>query len=649
MLLTYLFCKFIELFNLGTGKSTTLVSILNALHLRQYQEYYNAIEKIITESTGSETYYEELAALNKAAEVKPRILVCAPSNAGIDNVVLKIMSDKFVDGQGGKYSPNIIRVGAGTTNPKCESVSLKRKVDAIIETGSNITKLEQIISAGRQKLKTIQNEIKKLRARIVAMVECCPYAISADWEIRIDEASFDSSGRVVFVNHNKKTTTFDIPAPKQPHETACDITQMPHYRSLLKSLTKYVERHNNETSNLEKYIVVQNAATAKMEGQTDDSIVPQLETHVLNSSHIVLTTLGSSGGRAVESANKFKVVVIDEAAQSAEPSTLVALLLGSSHAILVGDPQQLPATIFSVSGRSTKYDRSLFQRLEEGGHKVHLLNTQYRMNPVISEFPRHIFYEGMLLDGPNVQQPDYGGNLKILIRTKFPYIQPFNIFDLDSKEEREGTSLANKSEAQLVLQLYRTLDRETDGLVAKSRVAIITPYSQQVSLLHRIFSERYGTTYQSRVEISSVDGFQGREANIVIFSCVRAGGSKGIGFLSDVQRMNVALTRAKHFLFVIARKKSIMVNPYWRKLVGYAKSKNAIIQVPIIQKQHSKPVATLKSSLIKSPSRKKVSFGGEDKRLYDINSNPHINNEEEADMFPDLTKLVPMLQTTDTI
>ena len=156
-----------------------------------------------------------MAALNKAAEVKPRILVCAPSNAGIDNVVLKIMSDKFVDGQGGKYSPNIIRVGAGTTNPKCESVSLKRKVDAIIEAGSDTTKLEQIISAGRQKLKTIQKEIHKLRARIIAMVECCPYAISADWEIRIDEASFDSSGRVVFVNHTKKTTTFDIPAPKQ--------------------------------------------------------------------------------------------------------------------------------------------------------------------------------------------------------------------------------------------------------------------------------------------------------------------------------------------------------------------------------------------------------------------------------------------------
>lgn len=143
----------------------------------------------------------------------------------------------------------------------------------------------------------------------------------------------------------------------------------------------------------------------------------------------------------------------------------------------------------------------MFQRLEESGHEVHLLNTQYRMNPVISEFPRHMFYEGMLLDGPNVQQPDFGGELKSMIRSKFPYVQPMCIFDLDSKEERDGTSLSNRSEAQLVVQLYRTLDRETNGLLAKSRVAIITPYSQQAALLRRLFQDRYGDSYQTRVEI----------------------------------------------------------------------------------------------------------------------------------------------------
>jgi len=79
-----------------------------------------------------------------------------------------------------------------------------------------------------------------------------------------------------------------------------------------------------------------------------------------------------------------------------------------------------------------------------------------------------------------------------------------------------------------------------------------------------------------------VDAFQGREANIVIFSAVRAAGSRGIGFLSDVRRMNVALTRAKHFLFVIARCESVVVNPYWADLVNHARETNAVVRVPMI-------------------------------------------------------------------
>jgi len=589
----------------GTGKSTTLVSTLNALHLRQYQEYYTTIERVTTEEDTLEDY-ELLASLNKAAKVKPRILVCAPSNAAIDNVIVKIMSDRFVDGKGSKYSPSIVRVGAGSTNPKVSSVGLKDVVNRIIEEGSDVNKLEEIISNGRRELGRLQKEIQKLRARIRAIVDASPYAISSDWEIRIDEENFERTGRVFFVNHRHKTTTFDVPPKNRPIETPANIQRMPHYRKLLDSLTKFVEKHNTDSSNLEKYIILQNIATAKAVGE--ETHFDQLENHVLNSSHIVLTTLGSAGSRIVEEGRKFEVVVIDEAAQSSEMSTLSALQFGSSHAVLVGDPQQLPATIFSVSGRSTKFDRSLFQRLEEAGHEVHMLNVQYRMHPVISAFPRHIFYGGMLLDGPNVQSPDFGGELKDVITTKFPHFQQFNMLDLDSKEERDGTSLSNRDEAELVLHLYRTIDQESEGLVAQTRVAIITPYSQQVSLLHRMFEEAYGASYATRVEISTVDAFQGRESSIVIYSCVRAGDKgSGIGFLSDVQRMNVALTRAKNFLFVIARRRSIMVNPYWRDLISYAREKNAIIQVPINRQLRSR-----------------------------------TNNNERMELFPNLVRLAPV-------
>lgn len=154
--------------------------------------------------------------------------------------------------------------------------------------------------------------------------------------------------------------------------------------------------------------------------------------------------------------------------------------------------------------------------------------------------------------------------------------------DLDSREERGGTSLANSSEAHLAVHLYSSLRDVTRGLSAQARVAVITPYSQQANLLRRYFRDLLGENYAKFVEVNTVDAFQGREAKIVIFSAVRAAGSHGIGFLSDVRRMNVALTRAKSFLFVIARCESIIVNPYWKDLVEHARATHAVVRVPIL-------------------------------------------------------------------
>lgn len=154
--------------------------------------------------------------------------------------------------------------------------------------------------------------------------------------------------------------------------------------------------------------------------------------------------------------------------------------------------------------------------------------------------------------------------------------------DIDSAEERGGRSLSNSTEAAFAVHLHSLLVRITQGQVTQSRVAVITPYSQQVSLLRRVFREKLGKSYERLVEINTVDAFQGREANVVIFSAVRAAGSHGVGFLSDVRRMNVALTRAKHLLIVIARCESIVVNPYWKDLVEHAKASNAVINVPLI-------------------------------------------------------------------
>ena len=545
--------------------------MLNSLHIRQYNKYYEEVRRIAAQTTGSRQ-----AALELARKAKPRLLVCAPSNAAVDNIILKIMEDGFIDGQGRRYNPSMIRVGVGQSDA-VRAVSLATKVDSILADHADIGRLEASVAGYRVELSRITTDISGLRRRLHAIQHASPYPLSKNWEIRVDEDSFDETGRVYFVNHKEEMTTYEVPPPPEPGETHFPSTSMPEYRAYLSRIVKLVESYFSIKSNLEQCTIIKSAFD---NGANNIEMRMNLETHVLNSVHMVMTTLGTAGNRTLEATDKFEVVVCDEAAQSVEPACLSALQLGSRHAVLVGDPQQLPATIFNVSGRNSKYDRSLFQRLEEAGQPVYMLKEQYRMHPKISHFPRHIFYGGALLDGPNVRHSDYGNPLRGVLCRSVPTFQPLTILDLDSREERGGTSLSNLSEAKLAVYLYQQLKVHSRSLSSSSRVAVITPYAQQSKLLRNLFSDALGPRYEDAVEVNTVDGFQGREANIVIFSAVRAAGSKGIGFLSDVRRMNVALTRAKHFLFVIARCQSIVVNPYWRDLVQHARESRAVVSVP---------------------------------------------------------------------
>lgn len=187
------------------------------------------------------------------------------------------------------------------------------------------------------------------------------------------------------------------------------------------------------------------------------------------------------------------------------------------------------------------------------------------------------------MDGPNVRDPNYGNPLLETVRRSVANFNPFTILNLDSKEEKVGTSLSNPTEARLAVFLFEQLKQFSRGIATKSRIAIITPYAQQSRLLKQTFADSIGPDFEKFVEVNTVDAFQGREANIVIFSAVRASGSKGIGFLSDVRRMNVALTRAKNFLFVIARVESIIQNPYWKDLVEHARETSAVVHVPAMR------------------------------------------------------------------
>jgi len=385
-----------------------------------------------TQSTGATK-----EALTNAAKMKPRLLVCAPSNNAIDNVIQKIMEGGFIDGAGGRYNPSIVRVGIGQSDG-VKDVSLASKVNELMAEMEDPGKIQGAVGGFKSELSRLQIEIHSFRCRLMAMLRACDYPLPTEWEIRCDDVF-----KITFVNHLERRTTYECPPPPEPGESFRPVKSQPEYKLYQARLVKLVDRFASISSKLERYGLLK---------KSNDNLRLLIETHILDTTHVVLTTLGTAGCLALESSAKFEVVVVDEAAQSVEPATLVALQLGSSHSILVGDPQvrsycvllcqaihtclviffmsiqhpthgslqQLPATIFSVSGRTTKYDRSLFQRLEEAGHEVHLLDTQYRMHPQISKFPRNIFYGGYLKDGENVSNPSYGNPLLERVRRKLP-------------------------------------------------------------------------------------------------------------------------------------------------------------------------------------------------------------------------------------
>jgi senataxin len=298
---------------------------------------------------------------------------------------------------------------------------------------------------------------------------------------------------------------------------------------------------------------------------------------ILDSAHVICATLSGSGHDMFQNLNiEFETVVVDEAAQCVEASALIPLKYGCAKCILVGDPKQLPPTVFSKEASRFQYEQSLFVRLQMNAPTdVHLLDTQYRMHPEISQFPSTTFYDGRLLDGPGMDQS-----------RKRPWhstalLGPYRFFDVQGQHQAapKGHSLINIAEIEVALHLYDRLTNDfSDVFDFNAKVGIITPYKSQLAELKSRFILQYGQIIQDNVEFNTTDAFQGRECDVIIFSCVRASPSGGVGFLRDIRRMNVGLTRAKSSLWVLGNSSSLMRGEFWGKLIEDAKARGRFSQ-----------------------------------------------------------------------
>ncbi|XP_065871329.1 uncharacterized protein [Euphorbia lathyris] len=272
-------------------------------------------------------------------------------------------------------------------------------------------------------------------------------------------------------------------------------------------------------------------------------------------------------------------LVIDEAVQLKECESVIPLqLCGIRHAILIGDERQLPALVESNVSCEAGFGRSLFERLSSLGHPKHLLNMQYRMHPAISHFPNSTFYSNNILDAPNVKAKSY--TKQYLPGPMFGPYSFINVFGGREVMDDVGHSRLNTVEVAIVSKLLRSLYKAWNGSKENISIGVISPYAAQVVAIQDKLGRQFETNAGFSVKVRSVDGFQGGEEDIIIMSTVRANRGGAIGFMSNYQRINVALTRARHCLWILGNERTLINSEsIWTNIVNDAKKRNCFFNV----------------------------------------------------------------------
>ncbi|GAA5985688.1 hypothetical protein JCM10908_007072 [Rhodotorula pacifica] len=446
-----------------------------------------------------------------------KVLLCAPSNAAVDEVAKRLKEGvRLMDGS--LYMPKVVRIGADSA----VDVAVKDVfIDELVERATSGNRSNSGSSEAQAKMQTVRAEIDSLRV-----------------ERDIKQAEMDS-----VANNEYRRGEINL--------------------ELRKIKTRIFDLSQQLDSEKDK---------AQQSRRAMDAEQRKMRLKILSEADVICSTLSGAGhDYMAQLPFDFETVIIDEAAQSIELSSLIPLKYGCSKCILVGDPLQLPPTVISAVASRNGYNRSLFVRvMERGPQAVHLLSIQYRMHPNISAFPSAAFYQSRLSDGPDMHkktlQPWHANAL-------FP---PYAFLHVEGREQvGRQHSYTNPVEAATAAAIFDRLRRDYPTIDFSYRIGIVTPYKGQVGELKRTFRHRYGEEILSKIAFNTVDGFQGQEKDIIILSCVRGGSAdKGVGFLADTRRMNVALTRARSSIWILGDAVKLRSNQYWNQLIADAEARN---------------------------------------------------------------------------
>ncbi|KAL8238273.1 hypothetical protein R6Q59_019354 [Mikania micrantha] len=299
-----------------------------------------------------------------------------------------------------------------------------------------------------------------------------------------------------------------------------------------------------------------------------------------NATLIFCTTSTSYKLHTVEM-KPLEILIIDEAAQLKEAESTIPLqLLGMKHAILIGDECQLPAMVSSNVCIESGFGRSLFGRLSSLGHSKHLLNVQYRMHPSISLFPNYKFYQNQILDAENVTCKSY--EKQYLSGPMFGSYSFINIVGGREEKDEDERSRRNMVEVAIVIKIVQNLHKAWQESRKKLTIGVVSPYAAQVVSIQEKFAKKYEKLDGFSVKVRSIDGFQGGEEDIIILSTVRSNSNGSVGFLSSPQRTNVALTRARHCLWILGNERTLSNSEcVWKELVCDARNRSCLFDADV--------------------------------------------------------------------
>lgn len=411
---------------------------------------------------------------------------------------------------------------------------------------------------GTGKTTTLVEAVYETLHRENQVLVCAQSNMAVDW---ISEKLVDRGVSVLRIGNpsrvNDKMLSFTYERRFESHP---DYPQLWSMRKAIRELYARMRKGTDREAIRQKINSLKDRAT-ELEIRVNESLFAE--------ARVIACTLVGSANRLLMG-QKFGTLFIDEAAQALEPACWIAIRK-ADRVILAGDHCQLPPTVKAPEALRAGLGHTLVQTIVKNKPEtVSLLKLQYRMNDEIMRFSSEWFYGGMLQSAPEVKY-------RSILDFDTP-IEWINTEGMDCNEEFVGENYGriNKPEAELsIAQLkeYITKIGRERFLSERIDVGLISPYKAQVQYLRRLVrNDAFFKPYRQAITINTVDGFQGQERDVILISLVRANEEGQIGFLNDLRRMNVAITRARMKLIILGDASTLTRHAFYKKLYGYIES-----------------------------------------------------------------------------